>query len=619
MTPIQELLKELPDRPGVYLMINADDEVIYVGKAISLKKRVRSYFTKLSGQAGKVRAMVSHVVRFEYIIVDNEVEALVLESNLIKEKKPRYNILLRDDKQYPYILITDQSFPRLLKVRSVGGDKGEYFGPFPNAYAVNDLIALMQRIFPLRTCSLRFERGDRLERPCLNYFIGRCPAPCIGIADEAAYLEAIESVRGFLRGKSSDLIEQTEARMRKAADEMQYELAATYRDHLKSIHTLLEKQTVSTTKDLDIDLIAMARSERRCCVQVFFMRGGKIVEREHFIIDDDYKEEDAQILRAFLMQFYMDSSYIPQEVLVDVDPLDQEAIESFLSGKRGTQVRIRTPKRGKKFDLLDTVRTNAKDMLDKYEQKMSRRERTKPLGLEQLEEKLGIGELERIECYDISNISGAQTVGSMVVFLNGEKAPKEYRKFQIRTAQGPDDVGSHKEMLMRRLKRALGEIESEKEGTSFGQIPNLILIDGGVHQVNAANDVMREIGLHIPICGLVKDQFHNTRGLIWRGEEIPLTIRTPLYRFLYEIQEEAHRFAVQYHRKLRDTQMTKTVLDDIPGIGEKRKKALLRHFKTIPAIQEASEEELNQVPGMNKKAADSVYTYFRKGERNEES
>lgn len=619
MTVIKELLKELPDAPGVYLMMNAEDEVIYVGKAISLKKRVRSYFTSLSGQHGKVRAMVSHIARFEYIIVDNEVEALVLESNLIKEKKPRYNILLRDDKQYPYILITDQAYPRLLKVRSVGSEKGEYFGPFPNAYAVNDLISLMQRIFPLRTCNLRFEKGERLERPCLNYFIGRCPAPCVDLADEAEYMRAIESVRAFLRGKSEGLIEETESRMKKAAAQMQYELAATYRDNLQSIKTLLEKQTISTTKDLDIDLIAMARSDRRCCVQVFFMRGGKIVEREHFIIDDDYKEEDKDILQAFMMQFYMDSSYVPQEVLVDAEPTDRVAIEQFLESKRGTVVHIRTPKRGKKFDLLDTVRNNAKDMLDKYEAKIRRRERTKPVGLEQLEEILKIGDLDRIECYDISNLSGAQTVGSMVVFVGGEKAPKEYRKFKIRTVQGPDDVGSHRELLTRRLNRALTEIKNDEAPSSFGTLPNLILIDGGKNQVNAALAVVQEAGLHIPVCGLVKDAFHNTRGLIWNDEEIALPIRSPLYRFVYEIQEEAHRFAISYHRKLRENQMTKTALDEISGIGSKRKKALLTHFKTLPAIQEASVEELAQVPGMNRGAAENIYRYFRKEDDHETS
>ena len=611
MTQIKELLKELPDRPGVYLMMDEADEVIYVGKAISLRNRVRSYFGSTHGQHAKVTAMVRHIRRFEYIIVDNEIEALVLESNLIKEKKPKYNILLRDDKQYPYILITDQKFPRLLKVRKVEKGRGEYFGPFPNAFAVNDLIEVIQQIYPLRTCNLVFEKGERLKRPCLNYFIGRCTAPCVDKADEAEYLSNIEKIRQFLRGRSDALLREVQGRMEQAAAALQYEAAARYRDHLESIRTLLEKQTVSTTKNVDIDLIAMARSDRYCCVQVFFMRGGKTIEREHFIIEDDYKEKDDEILRAFLLQFYMDSSYIPSEVLVDMLPRESETIERFLTEKRGTHVRLRRPRRGRKTDLLETVRANAKDMLESFEEKMKRRERTRPLGLEQLEERLGLPDLVRIECYDISNVSGAQSVGSMVVFLEGEKAAKEYRKFKIRTLDQPDDVGSHREVLTRRLARGLKE---EKKDEGFGQLPNLILIDGGKGQVNAAKAVVREAGLSIPVCGLVKDRFHNTRGLIWNNEEIILPVRTPLYRFLYAIQEEAHRFAHQYHRKLRDTAMRKTVLDDIPGIGPTRRKNLLTAFKTVPAIQEASIDELLQVPGMNKKAAQSVYDFFRGGE-----
>lgn len=615
MTSIQEQLKELPDRPGVYLMFDADDTVIYVGKAISLRSRVRSYFGKQQGLHPKVSAMVRHIRRFEYIIVDNEIEALVLESNLIKEKKPKYNILLRDDKQYPYILITDQQFPRLLKVRRVEKGGGEYFGPFPNAFAVNDLIEVIRQIYPLRTCNLEFEKGERLKRPCLNYFIGRCPGPCIDQADEAEYLQNIEKIRDFLRGRSDVLLQDVETRMRNAAENLQFEAAARYRDHLQSIQRLLEKQTVSTTKNVDIDLIAMARSDRHCCVQIFFMRGGKTVEREHFIIEDDYKESDDEILRAFLLQFYMDSSYIPGEVLVDVMPREAGSIERFLTDKRGSAVHLRRPVRGKKTDLLQTVRENAKDMLDRFEEKMKRRERTRPLGLEQLEQLLGLPELDRIECYDISNVSGAQSVGSMIVFINGEKATSEYRKFKIRGVSKPDDVASHKEVLTRRLRRGLTE---EKKDTGFGQLPNLILIDGGKGQVNAAAGIVLEAGLSIPVCGLVKDRFHNTRGLIWNNEEIPLEVRTPLYRFVYAIQEEAHRFAHQYHRKLRDDAMRQTVLDTIPGIGPKRRRNLLQAFKTIPAIQEAGVEELAQIPGMNRKAAQNVYDFFR-GDGHEKS
>lgn len=606
----EEQLRTLPDLPGVYLMYDEEDRIIYVGKAISLKNRVRSYFGSPKGQHAKVAAMVRHIARFEYIIVDNEIEAFVLESNLIKENKPRYNILLRDDKQYPYIQITDQQYPRLLKVRKVEKKGGEFFGPFPNAYAVNDLIELLQQIYPLRTCNLQFEKGERLKRPCLNYFIGRCPAPCVDKADEAIYNQNVEKIRSFLRGRSGDLLKEVEERMHSAAEALQYEVAARYRDYLQSIATLLEKQTISTTKQVDIDLIAMVRSDRHCCVQIFFMRGGKTVDREHFIIDDDYKEEDGEILRAFLLQFYMDSSYIPGEVLVDTLPRESASLERLLTDRRGSGVRIRRPVRGKKTDLLETVRTNAGDMLKNFEEKMKRRERTRPLGLEQLESLLGLQDLSRIECYDISNVSGAQSVGSMVVFLDGEKATREYRKFKIKTVEQADDVGSHKEVLTRRLRRGLNE-KNKDEG--FGQLPDLILVDGGKGQVNAAQQVVTEAGLSIPVCGLVKDAFHNTRGLIWNNAEIPLSVRTPLYRFVYAVQEEAHRFAYQYHRKLRGDTLRRTVLDDIPGIGMKRKRALLTAFKTIPAIQEATEEELAAVPGMNRKAAASVYEFFRGG------
>lgn len=611
---IREALGALPDAPGVYLMYNQNDDVIYVGKAISLKKRVRSYFTNVGNHTRKVAAMVQHIVRFEYIIVDNEVEALVLESNLIKDKKPRYNILLRDDKSYPYIKITDEKYPRVLKVRRVEQGSGEYYGPFPNAYAVNDLIKLFQEIFPLRTCNLNFDRGERLERPCLYYHIGRCMGPCIDKGDEDKYLEAIGQIRTFLKGKTKFLVDEVENRMKEAAKNMEFENAATYRDHLISMKTLAEKQTVSAAKDMDIDLIAMARSDRHTCVQVFFMRGGKIVERENFIIDDDYKETDADIMEAFLTQFYMDSSYIPKEILVDIVPSDEETIQAFLTERKGGQVNLRRPQRGKKIDLLDTVRTNAQDSLKKYEQKMQRRERVKPLGLEQLEALLELEDLKRIECYDISNVSGAQTVGSMIVFTEGEKTPKEYRKFKIQSDGLPNDVGSHKEMMTRRMKRAIQENPSQKEQSAgFGAYPDLIIIDGGKGQVNAVEEVLREIGIHRPIIGLVKDQFHNTRGIIYHNAEYPLDIRTPLYRFLYAIQEEAHRFAISYHRKLRDTDMKKTVLDDITGIGPKRRQALLMHFKTIPAIQSASEEELSQAPSMNKKAAKQVYEFFHGG------
>lgn len=610
---VRESLAWLPDAPGVYMMIDANDEVIYVGKAISLKKRVRSYFTK-GNHAPKVRAMVAHVARFEYILVDNEVEALVLESNLIKEKKPRYNILLRDDKQYPYILITDEPYPRLLKVRRIEKDAGEYFGPFPNAYAVNDLIELMGQIYPLRTCNLNFARGDRLERPCLNYFIGRCKAPCIGIADENEYNTWIESIRGFLRGRTQEVYDFVDREMKEAAAQLQFEVAARWRDLRKSAELLMEKQTISTTKSLDVDLLAMARGDRTVCVQVFLMRSGKIVEREHFLMEDDYKEKARDLMAAFITQYYMDASYVPNELLVDTLPTSQATIEAALTERRGTKVTIRRPQRGDRADLLATVRENAQEMLTAWEKKQARRERTKPLGLEQLEQALDLPDLARIECFDISNVSGAQSVGSMIVYEDGKKANREYRKFKLRTTEGPDDVQGHREVVERRLKRLAAARSEGKTESGFGRAPDLLLIDGGKGQVNAVQKVVGDAGLRIPVCGLVKDEFHNTRGLIWQNEELALDVRTPLYRFVYEIQEEAHRFAIGYHRSLRSRALHQSVLDEIPGIGPVRRNQLLSTFKTIPAIQEASEDELAAAPGMNRAAARNVRAFFDGGQ-----
>lgn len=593
-------------------MKDIDDEVIYVGKAISLKKRVRSYFNNDKNKHPKVVAMVKRVVSFEYIIVGNEVEALVLESNLIKEKKPKYNILLRDDKTYPFIKVTNEKFPRILKTRIVKNDGAIYFGPYPNAFAVNEIIDMLHEIYPIRSCNLDFDKGASLERPCLNYYIGRCPAPCVGLADEEKYMGYIDEIVEFLKGKTGKLTDYLNEQMKIKAAELNFEVAAKYRDYLQKIDVLMQKQRISKAGDQDIDLISLARGDRHACVMIFFMRSAKIVDSEHFILKDDFREEHGEIISSFIKQYYLDASYIPKEILVDHMPSDSTAIEDFLSGKRGTKVNVREPKRGEKVDLLEIVRKNAKESLLKYEEKQRKRERVVPLGYEMFVEMLELDSAERIEAYDISNISGVQSVGSMVVFTNGSKDSKEYRKFKIKTIIGSDDYGSMREVLERRLTRGLKEMV-KNNNTGFGRLPNLIIMDGGKGQVSIAQSVLDEFNLNIPVAGLVKDDKHRTRGILYRGEEIGLKVSSPVYRFLYSIQEEAHRFAINYHRKLREKELVNSVLDEIPGVGKARRTEILKHFKSVENVKKASLEELKEVPKMTEKVARNIIDFFAKG------
>lgn len=593
-------------------MKDIDDEVIYVGKAISLKKRVRSYFNNDKNKHPKVVAMVKRVVSFEYIIVGNEVEALVLESNLIKEKKPKYNILLRDDKTYPFIKVTNEKFPRILKTRIVKNDGAIYFGPYPNAFAVNEIIDMLHEIYPIRSCNLDFDKGATLDRPCLNYYIGRCPAPCVGLADEAEYLKYIDEIKDFLKGKTNKLIDFLNDQMKLKASELNFELAAKYRDYLQKIEVLMQKQRISKVGDQDIDLISLARGDRHACVMIFFMRSAKIVDSEYFILKDDFREEHGEIISSFIKQYYLDASYIPKEILVDHMPDDNSTIEDFLSGKRGTKVNIREPKRGEKVDLLEIVRKNAKESLTKYEEKQRKRERVIPLGYEMFLEILELESAERIEAYDISNISGVQSVGSMVVFTNGIKDSKEYRKFKIKTITGSDDYGSMREVLERRLTRGIKEMANNND-SGFGKLPNLIIMDGGKGQVSIAQSVLDEFNLKIPVAGLVKDDKHRTRGILYKGREIGLKVSSPVYRFLYSIQEEAHRFAINYHRKLREKELVNSVLDEIPGVGKARRTEILKRFKSVDNVKKASLEELKEVPKMTEKVARNIMDFFAKG------
>ncbi|NMB10071.1 MAG: excinuclease ABC subunit UvrC [Tissierellia bacterium] len=612
MFNIKNELSKLPEKPGVYLMYDKDDTIIYVGKAINLKNRVRQYFDNSKNKPPKVVAMVSHIVRFEYIIVDNEVEALVLESNFIKKNRPKYNILLRDDKQYPYIKITNEKYPRVMKVRNVAKDRAQYFGPFPNVYAVNDIIQLIHELFKIRTCNLNFNKGQRLKRPCLNYFIKRCPGPCIGEADEEKYLKDIQEISRFLNGKHENIIKYLTEKMYEASSELNFEQAAKYRDNIESINVIYEKQKVTNTNSLDMDMISFAREEGVICVQVFFMRNGKIVDREHFILEDDFYESDEKVMASFMKQFYLDITYIPKLILVDYEVEEKELIEKMLSQKKQSKVAIRKPQRGDKVDLMEMVRVNAKDMLSKYISRHYKKEKNLESAILDLKNITKIENLNRIECFDISNTSGVQSVGSMVVFENGKKAPKEYRKFKIKTVKGPDDYASHREVLTRRLKRGIIDREKGITKAGFGKMPSLIMMDGGKGQVNIAKEVLRDLNLNIPVIGLVKDDNHKTRGIIFEEREILLKVNTPLYRFLFNIQEEAHRFAINYHRKLRDDNLKKSELDEIPGIGKMRKMELYKYFKTLDKIKDASIEELLKVPKMNKSTAENIYTYFRK-------
>lgn len=592
-------------------MRNADDEIIYVGKAISLKKRVRQYFDNNKNKGAKVLAMVSHIDHFEYIIVENEVEALVLESNLIKKNRPKYNIVLRDDKQYPYIKITNEKFPRIQKVRQIYNDKASYYGPYPDAYAVNDVIDLFHMYYPFRTCNLDFDKGQTLDRPCLNYFIKKCKGPCIHDEDENRYMDHIDDVKSFLENKSDKIPEWVLEKMNESSAELNFEMASKYRDFYRALSTISERQNVTETRGDDMDIIAMSKGATAIVMQVFLMRQGKIVEREHFIIKNDYIETNKEIMSSFIKQFYLDIMYVPKEILIEFEPDDLTPINEFLNQKRGSKVLIHEPKLGKKKELVNMALTNANDMRIKYEKQVEKKDRKKSAGINQLKEILNMPEIKRIECYDISNTSGVQSVGSMVVFKDGHPNPKEYRKFKIKTIEGPNDYGSLKEVLTRRFKNGIKEMEKGNTTTGFGNMPDLILMDGGKGQVSSALEILNEFKLDIEIAGLVKDDKHTTRAIIYQGEEIFIKRSEPVYKLIYEIQEEAHRFAINYHRKLMQNTMKTSELDNIKGVGEKTRTNLYKHFKSLSNIKKASVEELMEVPLVGRAQALEIYKYFR--------
>ena len=615
MLDLRERLDQLPDKPGVYIMKNELDEIIYVGKAKSLRKRVRQYFGSYGKSSKKVASMVSKIHDFEYIIVENEVESLVLESNLIKDNLPKYNILLRDDKQYPYIKVkVNERFPRVMKTRRILKDGAKYFGPYPDVFAVNESIESFERLYPLRTCNLNLENVEEKNyRPCLNYYIGKCLGPCIGNVKDQDYNVMVDEVLSFLSSSDNKLIDKLHEKMMDYSRNLDYENAADIRDRIKNLEYLKERQLISDPEARDDkDIIALAKGIDEVLIQIFFFRNGKIIGREHYMIRDYYNESHEEIFSSFLKQFYIGASYIPKEIIIEEKPMDIKVLEDWLSEKRGNKVTISVPVKGDKKELVRMVKRNALDMIEKYGDKYKKRAESNRLALEEIKDLIGLSRRpRRIEAYDISNISGVESVGSMVVFEDGDAKKSDYRKFRIKSVIGPDDYSSLKEVIERRFRRGVEE-KKEDKNSSFSNFPDLIMMDGGKGQVNAAKEILDKLKLNIEICGLVKDDFHRTRGIIYKNEEFNVDLNSRAYKMIYKIQEEAHRFAINYHRNLRSKTMFKSELDDIKLIGPKRKENLLKHFKSIDKIKKASIQELMEVESMNEKSAESLYEHFRR-------
>ena len=607
MFNIEEELKKLPDSPGVYQMKNAFGEIIYVGKAKNLKKRVKQYFQS-KNHIPKIQAMIKNISEFEYIITDTEVEALILEANYIKKYRPKYNTLLRDDKQYPYIKISVQEmYPRIYKVREVKKDGAKYFGPYPSAYAVNEIIDIIGNLYKLRKCSLKLDGTKKCQRPCMYYHINRCTAPCMGNVDTKEYRAEVNKAIAFLTG-GEDIIKSLNEKMIKSSENMEYEEAAKYRDQIKTLEVITEKQKIVSATIIDQDVIGSALGIEEACIQIFFIRNGKIIGSEHYLLTNIENETREEIISSFLTQFYTGTVYIPKEIYIETEIEDMEVLEKLLTEKRGNKVTIKVPVKGEKSMLIKMTKKNALEILEKGSQRIKKNIDDSMKAVEELKNLLGLEEVPaRIEAYDISNIQGVESVGSMVVFENGLPSKSNYRRFRIKTVVGPNDYKSMEEVLERRINRGLGE---DKQG--FNKMPNLILIDGGKGQTNIAEEVINNFGLNIPVCGMIKDDKHTTRGLIFQNKEIELSKISVIYQLIYRIQEEAHRFAIDYHRNLRDKTLFKSELDNIENIGEKRKLNLLKKFGSVESIKAKSIEELSQVMGMNIKAAESVYNYFNR-------
>lgn len=622
MFQIEEELKKLPGQPGVYIMHDAKDAIIYVGKAISLKNRVRQYFQSSRDKTAKIKQMVSKIARFEYIVTDSELEALVLECNLIKEHRPRYNTMLKDDKTYPYIKVTaSEEYPRILFSRQMKKDKNKYFGPFTSAGAVKDTIELIRKIYRIRACSRKLPQDMGKDRPCLYYHIHQCDAPCQGYISQADYQKSVKQAVGFLNGQYEPVMKYLEEKMRTASETMEFEKAIEYRDLLDSVRKVAQKQKITSQSMEDRDIIAMAKDERDAVVQVFFVRDGKLIGREHFHMNLTGSESKAEILNSFVKQFYAGTPFVPHEIWVQEELEDAEVIASFLTARRGQKVRFVVPKMGEKERLVELAEKNAKMVLSQDKEKIKREELRTIGAMNQIGSWIGLSGIKRVEAYDISNISGFESVGSMIVYENGRPKRNDYRKFRIRTVQGPNDYASMREVLLRRFSHGLEETKKlQAEGGdlamgSFTRFPDLLMMDGGRGQVNIALEVLRELQLEIPVCGMVKDDNHRTRGLYYQNVEIPIDRHSEGFQLITRIQDEAHRFAIEYHRSLRGKEQVRSVLDDIKGIGPARRKSLMRTFKTIEAVREASVEELEAAPQMNRAAAEAVYIFFRDDKR----
>lgn len=614
---IEEELKKLPQKPGVYIMHDKHDTIIYVGKAINLKNRVRQYFQSSRNLTPKIQQMVTHIQYFEYIITDSELEALVLESNLIKEHRPKYNTMLKDDKNYPYIKVTtNEPYPRVLFARQRGKDKAKYFGPYTSSKSIKDTIELMRKVYFIRTCNRNLPKDIGKERPCLYYHIKQCKAPCQGYISEADYKVSIEKVLEFLNGNYGLLIKDLEDKMKDAAQLMEFEAAAEYRDLLNSVKQITQKQKITSTELEDRDIIALATAGNEAVVQVFFIRNGKLIGRDHFYLTGASQETKSSIITSFIKQFYAGTPFVPRELIIGEGVEDKEILEEWLTSKRGQKVYIKVPVKGEKEKLVELARKNASLVLQQDTEKI-KREEAKTIGaLKQLSELLEIPGLYRVEAFDISNISGFESVGSMIVYENGKPKRNDYRKFKIKWVKGPDDYASMEEVLTRRFTHGLREEQElkdkmlEEEYGSFNRYPDLILMDGGKGQVNIALKVLNKLNMNMAVCGMVKDDNHRTRGLYYNNQEIPIDKNSEAFKLITRIQDETHRFAIEYHRQLRGKTQVHSILDDIEGIGEKRRRALMKHFQSLDEIKAATMEELAQVENMNKLAAKQVYDFF---------
>ncbi len=611
MFDIQEELKKLPGKPGVYIMHGEKDEIIYVGKAISLKNRVRQYFQSSRNKGVKIEQMVTHITRFEYIITDSELEALVLECNLIKEHRPKYNTMLMDDKAYPFIKVTvDEPFPRIMMARQMAKDKAKYFGPYTSVNAVKDTIDLIRKLYHLRSCHRKLPKDIGKERPCLNYHIHQCKAPCQGYISQEEYRKSVDQVLKFLNGDYDAILKELQEKMQQASDQLEFEKAVEYRELLFSVQKIAQKQKITDTDGEDRDILAVAKDMEDAVVQVFFIRGGRLIGRDHFYLKHVEGETKAEILSSFIKQFYAGTPYIPSLLMIQEEVEDLELLEEWLTKKRGHRVYIRIPKKGSKEKLVELARKNAALVLNTDKERLKREEGRTIGAVKELEQLLGLTGLVRMEAYDISNTSGFASVGSMIVYEKGKPKKNDYRKFKIKGVQGADDYASMDEVLTRRFEHGLREQEEGKELGGFTAFPDLILMDGGKGQVNVAQEVLDRLHINIPVCGMVKDDHHRTRGLYYQNEEIPIDRHSEAFRLITRIQDEAHRFAITFHRQLRGQSQVHSILDDIPEIGPTRRKTLMKHFDNIEAIKNASVDELKDLPSMNEKSAQNVYDFF---------